>query len=753
MKLISLHITNFGKLSNFDYNFNDNLNVINKQNGWGKTTIADFIKAMLYSLPATRTRNIKENPRKKYKPWNGGEFGGNLKFQINNEEFKIERTFGALESEDTFKLISLKTNKESKAFSTNIGYEIFGLDSESFSKTTYLPQLELKTGLTDNISAKLNNLTQDKDDVNSFNNAIKVLDENRKIYQKTGERGKLFEVKRELEKIEHEKQTLSTLTNSIEDLERKKTTLYNTKEELEKKENALNQKINNAIDFEKNKNANKLKNEIAELQQNIKTISSKLHGNIPSNKELQEKQTQIETIIALNQNINQLKIQKQEIQSDIDNKNEFFVNSNFDNSKYEQIESQYSKYLELKKSSQREDLKISTYNTKKQNTPLWICLIIAALILVVCTALFVLSFIKLPVFSIIIGAVTVLTSLIVICIKTHKKKQPENLQNNTINQKEQTLLELLNFNYNEELDVQSKYIIFKNNYNNLNILYSKLHNIQTELSKLESRQSNIQLELSSFINFYKDSINSSKPTEIILELSKIVANLEQYSNQLETKKLEFSSLPKNIDLSEKFITNHTESLDDLNNERNKLVENKKEIQQELDNLNINLERYKIKYDELEELALRENELNEELNEITNKLYIIEMTDKYLKLAKEELDSAFIKPIADNFKNIVQKLNAKDIDNFTIDTDFNINIEHNGQSKEISFFSTGYQDLAYICARFSSIEAMFKKDKPFIILDDPFVNLDSEKINLAKALLQELSKNYQIIYFVCHDSRA
>ena len=66
MKLISLHITNFGKFNNFDFNFKNNLNIINESNGWGKTTLADFIKAMLYSLPSTRARNLKENPRKKY---------------------------------------------------------------------------------------------------------------------------------------------------------------------------------------------------------------------------------------------------------------------------------------------------------------------------------------------------------------------------------------------------------------------------------------------------------------------------------------------------------------------------------------------------------------------------------------------------------------------------------------------------------------------------------------------------------------
>jgi uncharacterized protein YhaN len=55
-------------------------------------------------------------------------------------------------------------------------------------------------------------------------------------------------------------------------------------------------------------------------------------------------------------------------------------------------------------------------------------------------------------------------------------------------------------------------------------------------------------------------------------------------------------------------------------------------------------------------------------------------------------------------------------------------------------------------RFSLINALFKEQKPFVILDDPFVNLDEEKTKNAISLINELAKEYQIIYFICHNSR-
>ena len=48
MKLVRCYVSSFGKLNDFSYDFNDNLNVIKQDNGWGKSTLATFIKAMFF---------------------------------------------------------------------------------------------------------------------------------------------------------------------------------------------------------------------------------------------------------------------------------------------------------------------------------------------------------------------------------------------------------------------------------------------------------------------------------------------------------------------------------------------------------------------------------------------------------------------------------------------------------------------------------------------------------------------------------
>ena len=58
----------------------------------------------------------------------------------------------------------------------------------------------------------------------------------------------------------------------------------------------------------------------------------------------------------------------------------------------------------------------------------------------------------------------------------------------------------------------------------------------------------------------------------------------------------------------------------------------------------------------------------------------------------------------------------------------------------------------MCMRFALVDAMYPTEKPFLILDDPFVNLDDEKLSHGKQLLIALEKEYQAIYFTCHESR-
>lgn len=199
MKLIRLHVENFGKLQNFEYSFNTGLNTLLEENGWGKSTLAAFIKAMLYGMPASSKQSLDENERKKYMPWQGGAYGGSLEFSIATGKYRIERFFGAKESGDSFVLYDLTTNCQSNRYSPHIGEELFGIDADGFARTVYLSQHAVVSKSDNNsITAKLGDLLDDVDDIGSFDDAMAALDKRRKYYKMTGDRGRIADIEREI---------------------------------------------------------------------------------------------------------------------------------------------------------------------------------------------------------------------------------------------------------------------------------------------------------------------------------------------------------------------------------------------------------------------------------------------------------------------------------------------------------------------------------------------------------------------------
>ena len=128
------------------------------------------------------------------------------------------------------------------------------------------------------------------------------------------------------------------------------------------------------------------------------------------------------------------------------------------------------------------------------------------------------------------------------------------------------------------------------------------------------------------------------------------------------------------------------------------------------------------------------------------------TMEYLTRANENLKIKYRKPLEESLNKYLEKINGKKV-NALIDVDLNILVQESGGDKSTEYYSKGYRNLFEICKRFALTDVLFKGEKPFIILDDPFYNLDETKIKESLDLIKTLSQEYQIIYFVCHQSRA
>ena len=69
MRLISCHVENFGKVSDFSFDFNPGVNNIVQDNGWGKSTLAAFIRVMFFGFDREEKRSELQNERKRFTPW------------------------------------------------------------------------------------------------------------------------------------------------------------------------------------------------------------------------------------------------------------------------------------------------------------------------------------------------------------------------------------------------------------------------------------------------------------------------------------------------------------------------------------------------------------------------------------------------------------------------------------------------------------------------------------------------------------
>lgn len=209
MKLIRMHVDNFGGLHDYDYEFSEGLNVLLEDNGWGKTTMAAFLKAMLYGFDTKRSKDITENERRRYLPWQGGKYGGSLDFEAEGKRYRVFRTFGETPRFDAVKILDLDKGTSAKIDPEKLGETLFGLDVSAFQRSVFINQNGLSIdGAASSIHTRLNALVSQANDLAAYDGAINDLTQQIKVYEKTGARGKLGELSREITEKERRRDQL-----------------------------------------------------------------------------------------------------------------------------------------------------------------------------------------------------------------------------------------------------------------------------------------------------------------------------------------------------------------------------------------------------------------------------------------------------------------------------------------------------------------------------------------------------------------
>ena len=289
MRIINYNIENFGVLKNAERGLSDGLNEFFRPNGEGKTTLAAFLRAMLYGMGDYKAKS-KNNPhpfceRTHYYPFDRGKYGGSVEIEAQGKLWRIERWFDEKKSiNDVVKLFC--DDEEVPVPKNGIGETILGIDEESFARTLFIDRTDLEISAGGSISAKLNDFAEDPEGGSDFETAMKRVEELLKKLKKgqgPKNKPKIKLLNEKTDEIDRELANAEVIAASLEQK-------YTARNNLAAEADALQKRADAAVKINIVREAHKRYNEYlkdAEDKENAaKELKAAYKNGVPSESEL-----------------------------------------------------------------------------------------------------------------------------------------------------------------------------------------------------------------------------------------------------------------------------------------------------------------------------------------------------------------------------------------------------------------------------------------------------------------------------------
>lgn len=765
MKLVSLYIENFGGLHQYALDFESGLTVIRKDNGFGKSTLAEFIRAMFYGFPR-KGKTLDKSRRQKYTPWNGGTFGGNLVFEVNGNRYRVERTFGATPKGDSFTLIDLATNRKSTRYGEELGLELFQLDGDSFERSTYLPQLsDGQTLTTDSIRSKLSNLVEDTNDVGNFEKAMAALKTKRSTY--VAYRGSSGSVAQASAQVTRLQEQLQRAENQREPLKTAEASIENTKQQLiimETRQETLRQEIRRASEAAA----------VAAVHSQHRQLAARLHRTEEERRNLEAKYPAgipaWEEIEAARQEAAQLEILNSQTVTEQDDLDAAaFVAEN--SSRFEghtptaedlvSCRGKCERLSDIRERSMELATKLTRQpDVKVKYLPLILCVILG--IGAAAAGLVLENYVILA-----IGGLALIGAAVAAVRLSAARKQLQQFQ------KEQLAIrEEMNALSAEAEELTARIEDFLGGYGfaegeDFFGALAELEHDAEDYLQARARVSGWQAEKRDHeaktaqcweaLTVFFEKAALIQKINIRAQLLEIRDDRKQWEELCQDENREKAEL-------ETFKQEHAQTLAqplpdaeadaqalhreeaELTWKRNSCAEEILRLQQRARQLAEQVQQIPQIKDEL--LFWQEKKAADQKN-----ADLLDDTMALLEQAKENLSGSYLGPIRRSFETYLNRLWQDQEGHILVTPDLDVQLERYGQARELGYFSAGQTDTVMLCMRLALVDALFAEEKPFVILDDPFVNLDDDRTKEALELLHVLSQDRQILYLTCNSSRA
>ena len=807
MKLIECYIENFGTFERYECKFNEGLNCFISDNGTGKTTLSMFILSMLYGIPDTKKQSLDENERKKYFPWQGGRFGGTLTLEINGKEYVIERSFGTKASDDTFVLYERESGKESKDFTDRLGEEVFGIDRDGFMRTVFLSEKNLSVqNENKSISAKLSDLVGVDGDIGGYDEAKKRLDDIRKIYYKQSGNCEIARVKAQIRDKRDEYDRLKRLGNEVSQKEKELNSIKTRLNEAQKERSSLTEAIVENARLSEKQTVEKqyiaMLEQIKEKEAALKELEDFFSLGVPTLDEIARTRFSLSEAEKIKseeaKEIGGEYLALSEIYGDgisfeiISGAEKALMESRTLGNEINEIErgrdevslkmrELFSTYVPERQEVEKaiENLGKKKPKTKLLTTIVSILLLILGIVLgnTLLPALYLFTAIgaALLIFTLVfkkddngadkaaqkylssigrhrdVPAKEALIEVLRDLDRYSELKNERALKLKALTERRDGILDMLTrfcdtFNIEKTADIEKDLSAIREGYTK----YYKLK-LDNE-SALDGRgirlatAQNMTNQARDFLSRFKTVTDN--PFNEIAQKTELHNLLTQGLEKDKDTALMFSqkygttgTLPESSPANDEQMSADLVAIEEKVSELMRLY----------GILSDDLERTEKEADRIADVECELSALEDRLTRYLEILETVQKTSQLMSEAYENMNSKYIGKTRESFLKYEEAIGGVG-GNYTVKCDFQVQKSERGAMHTEQSYSRGTRDLISLSMRLALTDSLFEGEEPFIILDDPFIALDDKKIKKGKALLNELARKKQVIYFTCSDAR-
>lgn len=733
MRLVSLNISNFGKLSNYKIDFTENPTVILENNGWGKSTLAAFIKVMFYGFDGESKRLPKDREREKYRPWNKELYGGMIVYEASGRKYEISKVFGEKEKDDDCVLCDYMTRlRILDVDAAHLGISLFSLDEKSFMRSVFIAQNDVRVheegqeDISDGISAKIGNLSDATDDINRYENVMNRLSDVLNKMSPKRATGSIKQMDAHIGAIGNNLREEPSVRDSVDYLEgrirEEQDKIKALKDERKRLEDDFADKARNGELIARKEAFTHLWNQYENAKESLEKMSEGFINGLPKEREINEK---LDEWAERNELLRSTESKQISLDYMVKNKEEELEREAEKKRIEEEEERDYIAFMERR---------------RKAGT----ILVALSVILIALSAAIIFVFNHLYIGLIAVGFSIICLAVGLIVMPFGYKSKIDATENDE--EKEEKELAVVDISPDTvDMSDAARAIYLGDDISSMKL------QITTERDRIADIESGVQ----EFFSFYQFTYLPDNVESSLYDIRQQIMVYNSKVEDVEDKRAQIKEFEGSNDMTA--IMNISPDADtfemDISDKRDEIEERIKESLEKIRQYSSQLE------DNLEKLC-QMADLRDEMNELIiardsnlHKYEMISLTRDFLKSAKENFSAKYRKPLLEGFKKYYSYLSDEESSEFQIDSNIHMTIREMGFARDCECYSTGNRDLYDICLRMALVDAMYPEEKPFIILDDPFVNLDKKRTERAISFLNEVAEDYQVIYFTCHESRA